>query len=574
MVNYDLPWNPVRLEQRMGRIHRIGQEHRCVVFNFCAENTVEGKLLHRLFEKLDAMRADLGGRVYDVVGQVLSHGGLDFEKLLREALIAPERVTAGEQEIAAIDPQAYKAYEEAIGIAQATKHVDMSWVVKRDWRSEERRLMPEFVEQLFGRAAKRVNLRLDERRDGEHLLRAENVPRALRDDRLAAVKRLGPAQDHYLKLTFRKEVRQRAEHEDAVLLSPGHPLYAATIESMRDRLRAAHGGAAPFIAPWVTDPYAIHFFTYEVHGMDLRGQPEQAWAELVAVVEGEEGPALVSPDILHDLTPVDFAPRGVEGLDADELRRASNHVRAVVQKGERRRVSEERAEQARLRSAYLREAMDAQRDALQKSWSALEERVYRGEDSARLARDEAERRLEDLERRREGKLHAFEGLGVVRPGPVSYVGSALVGPPVGDEEEVTRPIREDNEVELAAMARAMAAEREQGREVEDVSHFRDGRGFDVRSWLEAPDGRVSDVRRIEVKGRSASAGDISLCRTEWIAAHRHRGSFWLYVVYAAGTAGERLLRVQDPAAALGERVEEHTQVTTYRFPGDAIEAVA
>lgn len=166
MVNYDLPWSPVRLEQRMGRIHRIGQEHRCVVFNFCAENTVEGKLLHRLFEKLDAIRADLGGRVYDVVGQVLSHGGLDFEKLLREALIAPERVTAGEQEIAAIDPQAYKAYEEAIGIAQATKHVDMSWVVKRDWRSEERRLMPEFVEQLFGRAAKRVNLRLDERTVG------------------------------------------------------------------------------------------------------------------------------------------------------------------------------------------------------------------------------------------------------------------------------------------------------------------------------------------------------------------------------------------------------------------------
>ncbi len=574
MVNYDLPWNPVRLEQRMGRIHRIGQEHRCVVFNFCAENTVEGKLLTRLFEKLDAMRADLGGRVYDVVGQLLSHGGLDFEKLLREALIAPERVSAGEREIAAIDPQAYKAYEEAIGIAQATKHVDMSWVVKRDWRSEERRLMPEFVEQLFGRAAGRVNLRLEERRDGEHLLRAEHVPRALRDDRLAAVKRLGPPQDHYLKLTFHKEVRERAEHEDAVLLSPGHPLYAVTIEAMRERLGAAQGGAAPFIAPWVTDPYAIHFFTYEVHGMDLRGHPEQAWAELVAVVEGDEGPELASPDVLHDLTPVDFAPRGLEDLDADEIKRATNHVRAVVQKAERRRVSEERTEQARLRSEYLRQAMDAQRDALQKSWSALEERVYRGEDTARLARDEAERRLEDLERRREGKLRAFEGLGVVRPGPVSYVGSALVGPPASEDEEVTRPMREDNEVELAAMTRAMTTEREEGREVEDVSHFRDGRGFDVRSWVETPDGDVTDVRRIEVKGRSAPAGDVSLCRTEWIAAHRHRDSFWLYVVYSAGAAGERLLRMQNPAAALGERVEEHTQVTTYRIPGDAIEAAA
>jgi superfamily II DNA or RNA helicase len=574
MVNYDLPWNPVRLEQRMGRIHRIGQEHKCVVFNFCAENTVEGKLLARLFEKLEAMRADLGGRVYDVVGQVLSHGGLDFERLLREALIAPERVRAGEQEIDAIDPQAYKAYEEAIGIAQATKHVDMSWVVKRDWRSEERRLMPEFVERLFARAAARVNLRLEDRQDGEHLLRAEHVPRALRDDRLAAVKRLGPPQDRYLKLTFRKEVRQLAQHEDAVLLSPGHPLYAATVEAMRERLRAAGGGAAPFFAPWATAPYAIHFFTYEVHGMDLRGQPEQAWAELVAVVEDENGPERVSPDVLHDLTPAEFAPAGLDAPDPEEVRRATNHVRAVVQKEERRRVSEERTEQARLRSEYLRTAMDAQREALQRSWSALEERVYRGEESARLARDEAERRLEDLERRREGKLRAFEGLGVVRPGPVSYIGTALVGPPVGEDEEATRPMREDREVELAAMDRAMAAEREQGREVEDVSHFRDGRGFDVRSWLESPDGRVSDVRRIEVKGRSARAGDVSLCRTEWIAAHRHRESFWLYVVYSAGSGGERLLRVQDPAAALGAQVEESTHVTTYRVPGEAIEAVA
>ena len=574
MVNYDLPWNPVRLEQRMGRIHRIGQEHRCVVFNFCATNTVEGKLLGRLFEKLEAMRADLGGRVYDVIGQVLAHGGLDFERLLREALVAPERVSAGEREIAAIDPQAFKAYEEAIGIAQATKHVDMSWVTKRDWRSEERRLMPEFVEQLFGRAAGRVGLRLEARKDGEHLIRAEHVPRALRSDRLQAVKRLGPPQDHYLKLTFRKEVRQRAEHEDAVLLSPGHPLYAATIEAMRDRLRAADGGAAPFVAPWVTDPYAIHFFTYEVHGMDLRGQPEQAWAELVAVVEGDDGPELVSPDVLHDLTPSDFAPRELDAPDPDEIRRATNHVRAVIQIAERRRVSEERAEQARLRSEYLRIAMDAERDALQQRWSALEERVYRGEEAAKLARDEAERRLQELERRREDKLRAFEGLGVVRPGPVSYIGSALVGPPVGEDEEVTRPMREDSEVELAAMARAMAAEREQGRQVEDVSHFRDGRGFDVRSWIETPDGRVTDVRRIEVKGRSAARGDVSLCRTEWIAAHRHRESFWLYVVYAAGSEGERLLRVQDPVAALGERVVEHTQVTTYIVPGDAIEAVA
>lgn len=574
MVNYDLPWNPVRLEQRMGRIHRIGQTRKCVIFNFCATNTIEGKLLRRLLDKLEQMKQDLGGRVYDVVGHVLAHGGLDFERLLRDALLEAVPIDAAEREIAAIDPKAYQAYEEAIGIAQATKHIDMSWVRQRDWRSEERRLMPEFVEQLFSRAADRVAMRVEPRKDGEHLLRVEHVPRALRDDRLQAIKRLGAPQDHYLKATFRKEVRERAEHEDAVLLSPGHVLYAATIEEMRRRLRGVEGAAAPFVAPWVTDPYAIHFFTYEVHGLDLRGQPELAWAELVAVVEGDDGPTLVSPDVLHDLTPSEFAPRELDTPDPEEVRRATNHVRAVIQIAERRRVSDERAEQARLRSEYLRVAMDAEQTALQDRWTALEERVYRGEDSAKLARDEAERRLRELERRREDKLRAFEGLGVVRPGPVSYVGTALVGPVVGEEERVTRSMREDSDTELAAMRRAIAAEREQGREVEDVSHFRDGRGFDLRSWVQTPDGRVSDVRRIEVKGRSAARGDVSLCRTEWIAANRHRESFWLYVVYAAGSDSERLLRVQDPAAALGDAVQEHVRVTTYLVPGEAIEAVA
>ena len=120
------------------------------------------------------------------------------------------------------------------------------------------------------------------------------------------MQRLGPPQDRYLKMTFRKEARASAQHEDAVLLSPGHELYGASIEKMRELLRGADGGLAPFVAPWAREPYAIHFFTYVIQGMDLRGRPEQAWAELVAVVEDQDGPQLVSPDVLHDLTPIEL----------------------------------------------------------------------------------------------------------------------------------------------------------------------------------------------------------------------------------------------------------------------------
>ena len=435
--------------------------------------------------------------------------------------------------------------------------------------------MPEFVERLFGRAAARVGLRLEERRDGEHLLRAEHVPRSLRDDRLSSVRRLGAPQDRYLKMTFHKEARASAQHEDAVLLSPGHELYGASIEKMRELLRGADGGFAPFVAPWAREPYAIHFFTYVIQGLDLRGRPSRHGPSWSRSSKTRTARSSSPPTCCTDLTPIDFVPRGLETPDPEEIRRAANHVRSVVQNAKRREVSRERADQARLRSDYLRQAMDAQREALQQRYALLDERVYRGEDAARFARDRAEVALEDLERRRESKLAAFEGLGVVRPGAVSHVGTALVGPPeLPEEREATRAMREDDTVELAAMAAAERYESEHGREWEDVSHFRDGRGFDARSWVERPDGRVTDVRRIEVKGRSVASGDVSLCNTEWIAAHRHADSFWLYVVFNAGQAGERLVRIQNPAAALAGQVEERQQVITWRIPAAAIEAVA
>lgn len=135
-------------------------------------------------------------------------------------------------------------------------------------------------------------------------------------------------------------------------------------------------------------------------------------------------------------------------------------------------------------------------------------------------------------------------------------------------------MRNDPEVEAAAMAWAMKHERDRGWHPTDVSNFRDGRGFDIRSVKRGEDGAELEVRRIEVKGRSAPGSDVSLCRTEWIAANRHGDSFWLYVIYAPGGVSERAVTIQDPARELAGAVREATKVTTYYVPGEAIEAAA
>ncbi len=574
MINYDLPWNPVRLEQRMGRIHRIGQDSKCVIFNFCAENTVEGKLLARLHEKLEEMRDALGGRVYDVIGDLLARNDVDFEKLLREAMLHPERVDQSEREIQAISAEVQKDHEEMLGVAQATqKHVDVSWVHERDLRSEERRLMPEYVEQFFGRACRRLEVRFDRRADG--MWRIEHVPASLRSpDRLESVGRLGRPQPEYRKLTFKKEDRARAEHEDAVLLSPGHPLYKATGEALLHKLSAIEGAAAPFVAPWASEPYAIHFFSYLVRGLSMSAEPEDVYAELVAVADGEQGLELVAADVLHDLTPFDAAPPGLEPPSTEEVKRASEFVKLRVQHTEAEEKRVERRGQARVRTEYLEDSMQTHRQRLEQRFAELDDRVWRGEENMRLVRDDAERRLDDLARKREQKLAGFEQLGVVRPGPVRYLGTALVGPPYALDDADREAMRSDRDVELAAMRWAMEEERLAGWDPEDVSDARDGSGFDIRSKLRDASGRVVEVRRIEVKGRGPARGDVSLCNTEWIAAHRHGDSFWLYVLYGATSGEPRGLKVRDPARALAEGVRKVTTVTAYRVAGEAIEAAA
>jgi superfamily II DNA or RNA helicase len=571
MINYDLPWNPVRLEQRMGRIHRIGQTTDVYVFNFCATNTVEGRLLGRLHDKLDAMRADLQDRVYDVIGELLDLNGLDFERLLRDTLANPRRQQASLDRIDSLTAEQLRAYERDVGLAQARRYVDLDWVRSRDWASEERRLMPEYVEAFFLEAAAAEAMRVEPRAtDG--LWRIEHVPAALRADDLPAVRRLGRPESEYRKLTFRKEQRERPEHEDAVLCSPGHPLFAALTDALdRDLIQAGVPGAvATFTDPAATSPYWLHMLSYEVVGESPAGATEVATASLIAVVEEADGTlSLAPPDALHNLTrgPNDAVPD--EPLVGDTVQRVTNWVRAGVQRLATAAERDQRLTQAGVRKGYLEEAFAAQRTTLEARFAELDDKVYRGQDAYRLPRDEAARRVAELERRRRDKLAALDKLGVVRPGPVTHLGSAWVLRPARPEDPSVRAMRPDPAVEMAAMAYVMDWERVHGRAPTDVSAARDGSGFDIRSVDVGGD----RVRRIEVKGRSGPTGDVGLYRTEWYAAQRFREGFWLYVVYGATGDHPRLVTIQDPFGRL-TGVEEVAQVTGYRIPSASIEAAA
>ena len=577
MINYDIPWNPNRLEQRMGRIHRIGQIYDVTILNFVAINTVEGRILEKLLTKMNEMRGALGERVFDVIGLMLRLNDLNLEDMLRDAALNPRNINDYLDKVEKISPERLKEFEEKTGIAMAVSNVDFGRIRERDYRSEERRLMPEYVERFFVEAADRTGLRFDARADG--LWRVEHVPTKFRDQTLGSHRRYGRPRPRYLKLTFLKKHLSLPQHRDAEMLSPGHALFTAVTEVLDGKLYEVRQGASKFVDPQSRVPYRLHFFEIEVVGEEpekpgMPIEPRPIFKQLTVLLEDHDGTIeLAAPDILHDLTPTEAdGPNDAAATAPEQLQKLDRWLKANVLHGLTDERRNQRKREMEIRHEYLTKSFDESIRVARQKWSTLAARVAAGEEVAKLARDEALKRAEELEARKERKLKDLERLRVVRPGKVTYLGTALVQP--AEESEIARLMRRDDEVEKIAMQAAMSYERSQGWEPEDVSNLRDGSGFDVRSLGPAPEAGARRVRRIEVKGRSSDRGDVVLTRNEWLQAKRHGETYWLYVVWGCGGSAQQLVRIQNPAEALKQQTQELVEVKGYRVPAGAISDAA
>ncbi len=589
MVNYDLPWNPTRLEQRLGRIHRIGQSRDAHAFNFVAtasddgQPVIEGRILERLLSKLDLMRSALGDRVFDVVGEVLSLNRINLPDMLRDVAYDPRRLDDCLDAIDRIDPQQLDLYEEATGIALARGHVDFSAAARSNLEAEERRLMPRYVEAHFLAAARAVGLRAEARADG--LWRIEHVLADLRSERLASVRRLGKPDAGYRKLTFYKEHLEQDQHLDAVLIGPGHPLYGALDERLRERLRDAAGQAAVYLDPAAEAPYRLHFHEIAVRGQTAGGEAATVHAELVAVREavGADLPAsarceMVPADVLIDLP---AHPRPPEALPDFDHEPVADHVKSTVQMDRREAARTERGRYADVARDYLERSFDARIRAAQSRVMALRAREAAEPDVA-LARQRSEQDLEDLQRTRTERLAGVERLRIARHGPVRHVASCLVLPPDAAGDGKSGSAREpdaaqNRRIELAAEDVVVAWEEGRGRECERVGHQKIG--FDVRS-LAPPDpqtgGRdpADGVRRIEVKGRRRGQ-PVRLTTNEWYKAQQLGDTYWLYVVWDPLDAPDPVpLRVRNPAARLDHAKQEVAAARYYDLPAAAVEQAA
>ena len=483
MVNYDLPWNPTRLEQRLGRIHRIGQTLECHAFNFVAAESedgqpiIEGRILQRLLEKLEQMRAVLADRVFDVIGEVLSLNDVNLPEMLREATHDPRRLDEYLDLIEKVDPSRLVRYEQATGIALARANVDFSGFQRANVEAEERRLMPSYVEDQFIKASKEIGLKVEPRADG--LWRVEHVLADLRSERLQTVRNMGKPETSYRKITFNKEDLEQNQHIDAVLLGPGHPLYSAIDEKLNERLAPLSGATAFFVDAAADAPYLLHFFEISIRGQNTKGVPQALYGELVAVreetaVDSAERFSVIPADVLLDLPVHPSPPATSRRFDSEP---AADFLKSTYQQDRREACQKERQHFVEVCRDYLEKSFTARIRAAQDRVMSLRGREATAPEVA-LARQRAENDLTDLQRTRQERFDGLKRLEVARHRPLRHLATAVVLPATSAEGPLSPALLEEldpfitRQIELAAENVVIAHERGRGWETERVGHLK------------------------------------------------------------------------------------------------------
>ena len=591
MVNYDIPWNPNRLEQRMGRIHRYGQRYEVHVWNMLSRDTREGQILNRLFEKLARMREALGSdRVFDIIGEIIPGARLD--ELLREAIFSQRRMEEIEWHIEAVDEHTVRQTLERVFMASlATRHIDYSGLLKETLAAEENRLVPEYVQDYFLRAFRRLGGTIERR--GE-IFSIPAVPFELRrwGDDYDFKTAYGQIFREYRRLTFDKAYAR--SHPEVEFVAPGHPLLEAVNEMIFSSLGVGAGTVAVFGDPEGGRQGVLWFVAGEV--TDGAGGP--AAKRVFCLYQALDGSIQqVNPAILWDHEPLSSPSQGGAGGGWDDqggglspnlldlLRDrevVEDHVVTQVLLPFREEIAGRRAHETAVKEKYGLRSLDYLIQESNQKILDYQMRQAAGE-QIELPLLNEQRNLESLQGRRADLVREIRLERNLTVGEPRFLGAAAVIPvpaaPVAPEPGLTQTkegrapyaiepdsvggagMRRDEEIEAAGMRLAMEYERAQGWRPEDVSG--ENHGFDVRSTFYHPDGSFADMRYIEVKARAGS-GAIRLSANEWKKARHFDDKFWLYIVTGAASETPQLHRIQNPAAHF--RMDEDIFATGFIVP--------
>ncbi|GIX32362.1 MAG: RNA helicase [Lysobacterales bacterium] len=549
MINYDLPWNPNRLEQRFGRIHRIGQTEVCHVWNLVAEETREGDVYRRLLEKLEEARQALGGRVFDVLGKLVFEGR-PLKELLVEAIRYGDQPQVRARLNEVVDQALDRATLEELLEERALAHdvMDSSRVfrIREEMeRAEARRLQPHYIESFFLEAFRRLGGSVRHRESRRY--EVTHVPAIIRQrDRMIGTRE--PVLERYERITFEKPLISPPGQPLAAFLCPGHPLLDATLDLILERHRHLLRRGAVLVDERDpgTVPRVLFFLEHSIRdATPTRGGEPRLISRRMLFVEID---ATGEARHLHHAPYLDYRPLARDEPGAEELlarpecawitrdieSQALSHAITTIVPEHLHEVRERRLALIDKTEAAVKERLIKEIAYWDHRAQELKLREQAGRPNARLNSAEAQKRADALKGRLEKRLAELRREREIAPLPPVVVGGVLVVPAglialASGRPPPSAAVSADREA-IAARARAivMEVERSLGYDPVDVEHEK--LGYDIESRIPG----TGRLRFLEVKGRVAGAETITVTKNEILTSLNKPDDYILAIVEFEG----------------------------------------
>ena len=549
MINYDIPWNPARLEQRMGRIHRYGQKHDpVIIINLVAGKTREGRVLKTLLDKLEKIRKQLrSDKVFDVIGRVFEDISIKeyMERAItEEATEEIEKAIEGrltEEQIRAIEERERVLYGEGGDISKELPRL------RNDLDRESYcHLLPGYVRRFVQKSTLLLNIDIEGDLDGLFSLRAIHSG-AL--DFLWPAMETCPEEQQNLFTVYKNQ-----KNGDAIFLHPGEIIFDTLCDYVCERFGSDTLKGGIFVDPMAEKPYFFHLTLVKVQrkadpSLKPFAHSEVLECRLVGLKQYQDNRVEeCSLEYLLLLT-------GSNGLPPATIRFASTIKNAIDQAKEfafetiAEGLAAERSQNLHNslpeREDFIRRGYNYQEADLAKRRIELTRKSRAGEVRAKTELSKIKELQRQISQQRETALKTLRREPeLVVPDEVEFLVHALVVPSSDPEDRK----RQDTAIEDIAVKVAWSFEEAEDAIVKDVSNpmrareagLLDWPGFDLLSIR--PN---KEERNIEVKGRAA-VGDIEVSENEWARACNLRNQYWLYVVYNCAGSYPRLVRIQDP----------------------------
>jgi superfamily II DNA or RNA helicase len=539
LINWDIPWNPNRLEQRMGRIHRYGQAEEVYVFNLVAQNTREGKVMQRLLQKMEIIREQIGSdRVYDVISDIFEN--VDLDDIIRTTMdgditdfdIAIDNELTEEKVKEKIKDQKEQLSNSQIDFLDAKK-------LKED--SDEKRLQPIYIRRFFERSFVSLGGIINE---NEGFYSLSNVPQSIKD---ILRRTYNIAYDvESLSFTFDKKLfldsKRSGKYSKLYYLNPGNPIFDATVKTVLEQFKEEVLKGTILVSPEDSVPYFAYFVKSQITDNRLSDHNNNIADEKLVLVFGDDDNwQYTSPAKLIDLVPpAEYAKKIKAPAPVHEKEIVSWSFKNITNPqfdDARDRISDD----IEKRKEYLDEGFSSLimdytlelselNNKLLLGNKKVAEKIKKLEEKIRLLNDRKVVRLQKLDNRMNLNRKAPKVLGCAYVVPLSDV-----------EYKQHYGMKRDTEVERIAIETAMAYEESEGWKCEDVGS--QNLGYDLKS---ADDQLIK--RYIEVKGR-ASDGGVMLSENEMHRLTQLGESAWLYIVINCKSKPE-LHRINDPGNKL------------------------